>query len=177
MSLFMSRLYTFIYDMMRSTNQNELIAQYQLEPFKVQVLDVVRTVCEKILSLVRFSYSENPIADLKLKIRHLYDLHRILGIDEIKEFISSPDFELMLNRVGQDDVAGYRNNNAWLNYHPKNALIFNDTEQVWKELESTYLKDFRGLVYGEFPSPSAIFVTLKFLRNEISQLTWVVRVD
>jgi hypothetical protein len=167
---------SFIYDMMRNTIQNELIAQYRLEPFTVQVLDLKRTVCEKILSLVRFSYSEYPIADLKLKIRHLYDLHRILGVEKVRTFINSTDFELMINRVGQDDVAGYRNNNAWLNYHPKEAMIFGAADRVWGELESTYAKDFRGLVYGEFPSPDEILISLKFLRNRISQLTWIVRV-
>lgn len=168
---------SFIYDMMRNTNQNELIAQYRLEPFTVQVLDLKRTVCEKILSLVRFSYSENPIADLKLKIRHLYDLHRILGVEKVKTFINSTDFELMINRVGQDDVAGYRNNNAWLNYHPKEALIFKSSDQAWAELESTYSKDFRGLVYGEFPSPEQVFSSLKFLAERMTGVAWEVRVD
>lgn len=168
---------SFIYDMMKSTNQNELIADYRLEPFTVQVLDVKRTVCEKILSLVRFSYSENPIPDLKLKIRHLYDLHRILGLEEIKTFISSPDFELMINRVGQDDVSGYRNNNGWLNYHPKEAMIFGDTDWVWEELESTYTKDFRGLVYGEFPLPEQVFSTLKILAERMAGIVWEVRVE
>lgn len=168
---------SFIYDMMRSTNQNELIAQYRLEPFTVQVLDLKRTVCEKILSLVRFSYSDNPIADLKLKIRHLYDLHRILGVEKVKTFISSPDFELMINRVGQDDVAGYRNNNAWLNFHPKEAMIFGAADRTWEELESTYAKDFRGLVYGDFPLPQDILESLQFLAERINEITWEVRVD
>lgn len=168
---------SFIYEMMRITNQNELIAQYRLEPFTVQVLDLKRTVCEKILSLVRFSYSDNPIADLKLKIRHLYDLHKILGVEKVKTFINSTDFELMINRVGQDDVAGYRNNNAWLNYHPKEAMIFDAADQVWEELESTYSKDFRGLVYGEFPLPEQVFSTLKFFAERMAGVVWDVRVN
>jgi hypothetical protein len=170
-------IHSFIYDMMMSANQNELIAQYNLEPFTVQVLDLKRTVCEKILSLVRFSYSENPIDDLRMKIRHLYDLHRILGIDEIKKFISSSDFEMMINRVGQDDVSGYRNNNAWLNTHPKDALIFEATDRVWEELKLTYAKDFRGLVYGEFPSSEAVLSTLKFLAEKITGVVWNVKVE
>lgn len=136
-----------------------------------------RTVCEKILSLVRFSYSENPIADLKLKIRHLYDLHKILELEDIKTFVSSADFEMMINRVGQDDVAGYKNNNAWLNSHPKEALIFNAADRVWEELEPTYTRDFRGLVYGELPLPKQVFSTLKFLAERMAGVTWEVRED
>lgn len=171
------RISSFIYNMMRGTNQNELITQYRLEPFTVQVLDVKRTVCEKILSLVRFSYSENPIADLKLKIRHLYDLHKILELEDIKTFVSSADFEMMINRVGQDDVAGYRNNNTWLNFHPREALIFDAADRVWQELEPTYAKDFKGLVYGQFPLPEQVLSTLKFLAKRITGVAWEVRVD
>lgn len=168
---------SFIYDMMRSTDQNEFITQYRLEPFTVQVLDVKRTVCEKILSLVRFSHSENPIADLKMKIRHLYDLHRILGQDNIRAFIMSSDFEVMINKVGQDDVIGYRSNNAWLNLHPKEALIFTDLDAVWKELETTYSRDFSGLVYGDFPLPQDVLSSMKILADRIDEIIWEVRVD
>ncbi|WP_192349391.1 nucleotidyl transferase AbiEii/AbiGii toxin family protein [Algoriphagus sp. Y33] len=168
---------SFIYNMMRSTNQNELATQYNLEPFTVQVLDVKRTVCEKILSLVRFSHSENPIADLKMKIRHLYDLHRILGEENIRAFIMSSDFEVMINRVGQDDVIGYRSNNSWLNLHPKEALIFADLDGVWKELEPTYSKGFSGLVYGDFPLPQDVLSSMKILADRLGEIIWEVKVD
>lgn len=170
------KINSFIYDMMMSTNQNELAEQYHLEPFTVQVLDIKRTVCEKILSLVRFSHSENAIADLKMKIRHLYDLHKILEQEDMSAFILSSDFEEMLNRVGADDVEGYRSNNAWLNYHPKEALIFADLEKIWKELEPTYSRDFSGLVYGDLPSPKEILSSLKFLAERITGVTWEVSI-
>jgi len=168
---------SYIYEMMMGAGQSALVEEYQLEPFNVQVLDIRRTLCEKILSLVRFSHSENPIADLKMKIRHLYDLHRILEQEDFRAFILSSDFEEMLNRVGADDVEGYRSNNAWLNYHPKEAIIFDEADRVWKELKSTYTKDFSGLVYGDLPSPEEILSSLKFLAERIAGVTWEVRVD
>ncbi|SFB50698.1 nucleotidyl transferase AbiEii/AbiGii toxin family protein [Algoriphagus aquimarinus] len=168
---------SYIYEMMMGAGQSALVEEYQLKPFTVQVLDIRRTLCEKILSLVRFSHSENPIADLKMKIRHLYDLHRILEQEDFRAFILSSDFEEMLNRVGGDDVEGYRSNNAWLNYHPKEALIFADVEGVWKELETTYSRDFSGLVYGDLPSVEEILSSLKFLAERIDGIIWEVRVD
>lgn len=171
------KINSFIFEMMMSKNQSELAEKYQLKPFTVQVLDIKRTVCEKILSLVRFSHTENPIGDLKMKIRHLYDLHRVLGQKEIKDFIASTDFEEMIKRVGQDDVEGYRSNNAWLDYHPKEALIFKASDQVWGELESTYSKEFRDLVYGEFPAPEEVLSSLKFLEARIGEISWSVKVD
>lgn len=168
---------SYIYDMMRSAGQIELAEEYKLGPFPVRVLDVKRTLCEKILSLVRFSHSETPVEDLKMKIRHLYDLHRISNQQEMKDFIMSAGFEEMLNRVGQDDVEGYRNNNAWLNFHPKEALIFADFDRIWKELEPVYSRDFKGLVYGHFPGPEEILSSWKFIANRIDEISWGVRVD
>ncbi len=63
-----------------------MAAEFDLLPFQVNVLQPVRTLCEKIMSLVRFSYSENPIDDLKMKIRYVYDLHKMQEHREIRNF-------------------------------------------------------------------------------------------
>lgn len=168
---------TYIYDMMVNTKQEVLIIQYGMTPFTVQVLDVRRTLCEKILSLVRFSHTEQPIVDLKMKIRHLYDLHKLIGDKEINAFMESGAFDEMLNRVGNDDVEGYRNNNKWLKYHPKEALIFAEPDKVWKELESTYSSDLKGLVYGSLPAASDVLATLMAVAKRVSVIPWDVKVE
>ena len=69
---------SYIYNLMQRTEQEALIKKYDLQPFKVQALSVERTFCEKIMSLVRFSRVEDPLAALSNKIRHVYDLDQIL---------------------------------------------------------------------------------------------------
>lgn len=64
-----------------STENIDLITKYELEPFSVVALYRERTFCEKIISLVRFSYTENPIKDLVNKVRHTYDLHQLLKLE------------------------------------------------------------------------------------------------
>lgn len=167
----------YIYDMMLQAEQHQLISEYSMDPFSVQVLDVRRTLCEKILSLVRFSYTERPIEDLKMKIRHLYDLHQLLGNKEISAFVHSDAFADMLQRVGNDDVEGFRNNNTWLNYHPYEALIFAEPDETWKELASTYSKDFKGLVYGSLPAASDVLASLKIVSQRISEIPWNVKAE
>ena len=56
--------------MMLNNGQVSVAEANGLMPFEVRVLDPTRTLCEKIMSLVRFSYRENPIEDLRKKIRH-----------------------------------------------------------------------------------------------------------
>ncbi len=72
--------------MMSDKKQLQLIAQYELQPSKLNVLEPKRTLCEKIMSLVRFSYVDNPIIHLKKKIRHVYDLCLMLQNSEIRAF-------------------------------------------------------------------------------------------
>lgn len=69
------KISSFVGEMMFNAGQAELIEKYEMQAFTVQVLEPIRTICEKIMSLVRFSYGERPIDDLKNKIRHTYDLH------------------------------------------------------------------------------------------------------
>lgn len=137
---------SFVGNMMIDNGQTAIADANGLLPFNAQVLAPIRTICEKIMSLVRFSYGENPIDDLKKKIRHTYDLHQLLQQSEFTEFFQSSAFDEMLLKVAQDDVASFRNNNKWLNYHPNEALIFKNLNDVWDELKSTYSGDFKNQV-------------------------------
>ncbi len=123
---------SMIFEMMKLSGQLEIIERYEMEPFEVNVLSSQRTICEKIMSLVRFSYSGNPIKNLNNKIRHIYDIHFLLKDKSINNFFYSPDFEEMLQKVGDDDVFSFKNNNEWLKKHPASALIFHNPESTWE---------------------------------------------
>jgi hypothetical protein len=129
------------------------------------------------MSLVRFSYGENPTDDLKKKIRHTYDLHQLLKQDEFLKFFQSTAFDEMLLKVAKDDVASFRNNNKWLNYHPNEALIFKDLESVWSELKIIYKGDFINLVYGELPKEEAILGTLKMIQERLKAISWTIKIE
>src|SRR5690606_17737586 len=105
---------SFVGQMMTEHNQTDLAEQYEMRPFDLFTLEPIRTICEKIMSLVRFSYSENPMEDLKKKIRHTYDLHQLLAQQEFLDFLHSQEFDNMILKVAADDVASFRNNNQWL---------------------------------------------------------------
>lgn len=75
---------SFVGNMMIKNGQTNVATENGLLPFSLLVLEPVRTICEKIMSLVRFSYGKNPMADLKNKVRHTYDLH--LQITKAKKF-------------------------------------------------------------------------------------------
>ena len=126
------------------------------------------------MSLVRFSYGENPLNDLKKKIRHTYDLHQLLKQDEFLKFLQSTTFDEMLLKVANDDVASFKNNNQWLIHHPNEALIFKDLENVWSELKTIYNGDFKNLVYGALPKDEAILQTMKMIQERLKTISWTI---
>ncbi|MFV8339629.1 nucleotidyl transferase AbiEii/AbiGii toxin family protein [Flavobacterium sp. LB3P21] len=167
---------SYIGNMMINNGQTEIAKQNGLLPFEVLVLESVRTLCEKIMSLVRFSYSEYPIEDLKKKIRHAYDLHQLLQQKELFDFFHSSEFEKMLLTVASDDVISFKNNNKWLVNHPVDAVVFKELDSVWNELKVTYTTDFKNLVYGDLPSENVVRNTLKMIKERLGTVIWEIEV-
>lgn len=168
------RIISFVGKMMLSNNQEKIAADHGLLPFELRTLEPVRTICEKIMSLVRFSYSEEPITQLKNKIRHTYDLHQLLRQTEFSDFLQSAAFDEMLLKVAQDDIASFRNNNAWLAHHPGKALFFASLENIWKELAPVYTGDFSNLVYGDLPAETSVLDTLQRIKDRLGSVSWSV---
>lgn len=167
---------TYIYDMMVATGQTAIAKQNYLFPFDVLVLDLKRTLCEKIMSLVRFSYDETPVVALNNKIRHLYDIQQLLKHDDIKSFFKAPDFETMLLKVANDDIDSFKNDNKWLNNHPKDAIIFKSPKTIWEQLKNTYTNDFSKLVYGNLPKEQAVLETLQKVSQRLESVKWTIKV-
>lgn len=168
---------SFVGQMMLDNNQVSTAEENGLLPFNLLVLEPIRTICEKIMSLVRFSYSEDPIDDLKKKIRHTYDLHQLLQQEEFLRFFQSTAFDEMLIKVANDDVASFKNNNQWLIHHPIEALIFKELERVWSELKVIYNGEFKNLVYGAFPKDDAILETFRMINDRLKSISWTVKIE
>jgi hypothetical protein len=168
---------TLIADYIKTTSNIELIAQFGLDDFEVKALSVERTFCEKIISLVRFSYTENPLEDLSSKVRHTYDLHLLMKLDSIKDFVNSNSFDSMLLQVAKDDDKAIPNDKNWLYKHPKKALIFSETATVWATLKKTYTgSKFKELIIGKGkpPEENDVFETLLFLSDRVGKIEWSI---
>jgi hypothetical protein len=165
----------FVGQMMLDNMQSDIAKENGLLPFDLLALEPIRTICEKLMSLVRFSYDENPIDQLKKKIRHTYDLHQLLKQDEFLKFFHSTAFDEMLLKVANDDLASFKNNNKWLMHHPNEALIFKDLENVWSKVKIIYNGDFKNLVYGELPKEEAVFETLKMIQERMVSVQWLMQ--
>ncbi len=167
---------SFIGETLEKNGQKETVQKYGLKSFEMNVLEPSRTICEKIMSLVRFSYTETPIQDLKNKIRHTYDIHQLLQQNEFKNFVASEYFAEMLIKVANDDVISFRNNNAWLSNHPNESLFFGKIETMWEEdLKEVYTNNFKNLVYGKLPNEQQVLASLKFLKVRMAKIKWTIK--
>ncbi|MCZ2129350.1 MAG: nucleotidyl transferase AbiEii/AbiGii toxin family protein [Bacteroidia bacterium] len=166
---------SFVYEMMLQNNQQTLIDEYEMNPFEVLVLNPKRTLCEKIMSLVRFSQTQDPITDLRNKIRHTYDIHLMLKDETLKSFFQSDEFETMLLRVANDDIASFKNNNEWLANHPMTALIFSDTADTWNKIKSVYTDSFSELVFDELPDETEILKSLTVVADRLNPIKWDIK--
>jgi hypothetical protein len=163
-------------EMMLKTGQHKIAEETGLLPFSVKVLAPERTICEKIMSLVRFSYGDNPIEDLQNKIRHTYDVHQLLKQKEFSDFLDSSEFDKMLLKVAEDDVVSFKNNNEWLNIHPSEALIFKELDALWEKLKPVYNRVFKKLVYGILPSDDDVLNTLQRIKARLEKVSWTIDV-
>jgi hypothetical protein len=163
---------SFIYEMMLQNNQQTLIDKYGMNPFEVLALNPKRTLCEKVMSLVRFSQTQEAIADLRNKIRHTYDIHLMLKDENLKSLFQSNDFEAMLLRVATDDIASFKNNNKWLVNHPTTAIIFSEPIDTWNKIKDIYTGSFSELVFGELPPETDILKTLTTVADRLKPIEW-----
>ena len=168
----MAEVSSYVTEMMKATNQNQIIEQYNLQPLRVKVLSKERTLCEKIMSLVRFSLTQDPYADLSNKIRHIYDVHLMLKNKEVVAFFSSVAFDKLLIQVGKDDVVSFKNNNAWLQNHPASAIVFSNPDDTWDKIKTTYRTTFKELVLAELPAETDLVNTLKQIHSRLEKVKW-----
>lgn len=140
---------------------NDRIVQYHLEPFTIKVLTSERTFFEKLLSLIRLSY-EGP-EKLKEKIRHFYDLHKLLHQQDLV-FLTSRSFEIV-DLVKEDDNSNEIFKGVWMDKPFAMSTLFMDVEKSWKEIESSYRKDLAELVWSELPESGKILDTLLLIKT------------
>jgi len=83
---------SFISDYLTDINRHDLLEEHDLNPFEINVLDKRRTILEKSVSLLRFSFSEDILTALAGKIRHFYDLYYLLNDKESADYIQTSAF-------------------------------------------------------------------------------------
>ncbi|WP_205504626.1 nucleotidyl transferase AbiEii/AbiGii toxin family protein [Rufibacter psychrotolerans] len=158
---------TYISQFLVQQDLLEMIQQHGLEPFEVNVVSLERTFTEKVLALVRSCYNDDPIGELRNKIRHAYDLHALTKKPEVNSFLYSEGFFEMVRLVQADDARNSEFQGEWATQPLNTCLLFSDVRSTWDSLAATYQQDFRSLVYGSLPEAEMIITTLESISQQL----------
>lgn len=162
------KIESYISEFLKISNKEDIIAQFNLEPFELNILGLKRTFTEKILSLVRASYLENPTYELQKRIRHFYDIHMLLKQKEIQDFLHSEEFYYYLAQTKNDDASNQEFSGDWVSNKLYKAPVFQNYNVLWKSLEKTYNGIFSILVYSKVPESSLIYESFKQIISKIN---------
>lgn len=163
------QIQTLISDTLLTLGRADLIAQFGLEGFSVNVLSVRRTLVEKMLGLIKDSYSETPVARLSARIRHLYDICLILHHKEYRSFVQGDEFTKLCDRCIADERAGFFGNSDCFEKPLTSAPLFSHFAEWRAALEVVYRGPFADLVFGEMPDMNEIMEALAFLQKHMRE--------
>lgn len=150
------KITSFITEYLTASNQAEAIDEYELQPFLLNVLDKRRTMIEKLVSLFRFSFSENPRIALAAKIRHFYDLYYLTHDAECAEYIETENFKTDFFELLAHDKKAFDAPAGWQNKDISQSLLVTDFSSLWRELRETYQRELSQLAFTPIPDENAI---------------------
>ena len=143
---------TIVADALMRQGRGDLIEDYGLVAFPVQVLSIRRTLVEKLLGIVKDSYHDDPVAQLSNRIRHLYDIYQILKLEEHRAFLEGDDFHALCAACIEDERSGGFEQAAYLEHPLGQAPLFDKFQEWSPALRQTYENVFSQFVYGELPA-------------------------
>jgi len=147
---------SMIGEYLQSQNQDELVKKYDLGVFEVNVLDKEQTLIEKLVSLIRFSFSDNVFESISGKIRHFYDLYYLLNDKECNNYVKSEEFINQFIKVLVHDQQQFDDPTGWKEKDFKESPLIKDFETLWNTLKLNYTNELSMLAYSEIPDEKEV---------------------
>lgn len=158
---------SYIAAFLASSGNNELIHDYNLASFEIRVLSLERTFFEKVMSLNRLSYE--GIKSLQEKIRHFYDIYKLLHYEQLSGKILMRENFKIIEAVLHDDNENNTMRGAWQGHELTQSPLFVKLEEIWKELAPIYKRELSELCWtDDLPDPNEILKVFIQLREFLS---------
>jgi predicted nucleotidyltransferase component of viral defense system len=158
---------SFIADFLMATDQQETIEEYSLQAFSLNVLDKRRTMIEKLVSLVRFSFSENPTQAISSKIRHFYDLYYLAQDAECTEYIRTSQFKIDFSELLAHDKVAFDTPDGWRMKDIADSPLVVNLPVLWDSLRTVYQNELIQLAFTEIPNEKEVVDSFKNIINRI----------
>lgn len=159
---------TLIAESLDMIGRSDLVQEFGLAAFEVNVLNIERTVAEKIMGLVRASCEENAEEQLKAKIRHIYDLCLIRRDAKYVGLFTDDALLPMLKVVEDADRQQFRHAGSWLDSPLHETAIFSDATSIWQKIRGEFHTRFSPLVYdGDIPEDDEVISLLDAICTQL----------
>ncbi len=162
---------SMIGEYLQSQNQDELVKKYDLKAFKLNVLDKVQTLIEKLVSLIRFSFNENPLENISGKIRHFYDLYYLMQDEVCNKHVNSEQFSVAFKKVIEHDRKQFDEPIGWNEKKTIESPLIKDFDSIWASLKSTYTNELSLLAFTDIPEEKDVALKFKELVVIIESIT------
>ncbi|MBK9732185.1 MAG: nucleotidyl transferase AbiEii/AbiGii toxin family protein [Chitinophagaceae bacterium] len=147
---------SFVFDFFTATGNEKFIEQFNLQPFEINVLSKEQTLMEKLISLIRFSFSENTVESISQKIRHFYDLYFLMNDKECGAFVQSAKFKKQFNEILKHDREMFDEPEGWQKKSIVESPLINNFENIWKQVKGKYQSELSALAYTPIPDEGLI---------------------
>lgn len=161
---------SLITEFLEASDRMDLIKQYGLEPLHLNILDKRQTFTEKIVSLIRFSFSENPVEGLSEKIRHFYDIYYLLMDTECKIYFDSMDFTNDLSQLIKHDRKVFNEPIGWDKKTISQSPLIKEFDAIWKNVKATYTRELSDLAYSEIPDEKEVAASFILLIDKLNNI-------
>lgn len=159
------RITSFVYDFLMANDAADIIEEYDLHPFEVNVLDKKRTITEKLVSLFRASLGNAPLDNLRAKIRHFYDLHFLWNDMESEAYLKSEEFLSEFNSLLDHDRKQFSEPSGWADESIEDSPLLCNTIETWNALAPIYEKELASLAYSQIPPAAEILHSMQAILN------------
>ncbi len=142
---------SFVFDFLMQTNNEKYIEQYNLQSFEVNVLSKEQTLLEKMVSLIRFSFTENTVESISEKIRHFYDLYYLMKSPECIEFAASDALKKRFDNILRHDREMFEEPKDWQTKSISESPLVTNFSTLWKQIKEKYQTELSALAYRPIP--------------------------
>lgn len=150
----------------------DFMDKYDLGAFELNVLSLTQTLCEKLVSLIRFSMSADPITALSSKIRHFYDIEALLHREDLLRYIEGTSFLEDIQRLIRHDQTAFSEPQGWGELTSiKDAPVIKDFDTMWnKKLGAEYERNLSLIAYKSIPSRQKVEQTFMGLIDRLKSV-------
>lgn len=167
------RLEPLVTTFLKHRGLDSFIAQYGLEAFELNILSLEQTLCEKLVSLIRFSMADDDMVSLSSKIRHFYDINALLQLERVEQYVQSQDFLKDMEKLIRHDQKAFDEPEAWKTLSDiEEAPIIKNFSSMWNAgLALVYERNLSLMAYKPLPSRNQIEVIFLSLIERLRNIT------